>query len=63
MLKTFNEQWKNVESVLNESGQEQRLIDVNWTVTEILMKFWTLFQTITDIRQADKLPMIHKVYQ
>ena len=63
MLKKFNEQQKNVESVLNESGQEQRLIDVNWTVIEILIKFLTPFQTITDILQADKLPTIHKVYQ
>ena len=63
MLKTFNEQWKNVQSVLKESGQEQRLADVNWTVIEILIKLWTLFQTITDIRQADKLFTIHKVYQ
>ena len=63
MLETFNEQRKNIESVLNESGQEQRLINVNWTVIEILIKFLTPFQTITDIPQADKLPTIHKVYQ
>ena len=64
MLKTFNKQWKNVEFVLNESGQEQRyLVDVNWTVIEILIKFWTFFQTITNVRQADKLPTIHEVYQ
>ena len=63
MLKTFNEQWKNVKSVLNESGLEQRSVDVNWTVIEILIKFWTLFQTITDFRPADKLPTIHRVYQ
>ena len=63
MLNTFNEQRKNVESVLNKSGQEQPLIDVNWTVIEILIKFFTPFQTITDILQADKLPAIHKVYQ
>ena len=49
MLKTSKEQRKNVESVLNESGQELRLIGVNWTVTEILIKFLTPFQTITDI--------------
>ena len=63
MLKTFNELRKNTESVLNESGQEQRLVDVNWTVIEILMKFLTPFQTITDILLADKLPTIHKVHQ